>query len=80
MFFCSYVVNIKTPIFVSTKKLYGTRNTTQRPQQTGVSSYAYGRAYTESDYDSAVNVRKIRISNEKNQNAIIFYPSSQLRK
>lgn len=51
MFFCSYVVNIKTPIFVSTKKLYGTRNTTQRPQQTGVSSYAYGRAYTESDYD-----------------------------
>ena len=23
---------------------------------------------------------KIRISNEKNQNAIIFYPSSQLRK
>ena len=39
MFFCSYVVNIKTPIFVSTKKLYGTRNTTQRPQQTGVSSY-----------------------------------------
>ena len=56
MFFCSYVVNIKTPIFVSTKKLYGTRNTTQRPQQTGVSSYAYGRAYTESDYDPDVRL------------------------
>ena len=56
MFFCSYVVNIKRPIFVSTKKLYGTRNTTQRPKQTGVAAYAYGRAYTESEYDPDVRL------------------------
>ena len=81
MFFCSYVVNIKTHIFVSTKNYME-----QEIQLNGHNKQEYPPMHTAEHILNQTMIRMFgceRSKNthiEKNQNAIIFYPSSQLRK
>ena len=52
----------------------------QEIQLNGHNKQEYPPMHTAEHILNQTNVRKIRISNEKNQNAIIFYLSSLLRK